>query len=112
MRQRTGTSPSTPSMQRTTSLQAIGRAGARLIRSVTRTTPPAVSNVVTSTFVPSAYCRCTRNGTAGCRIHDPPRPASSSAPKTVSESYLGRHSHSIDPSSATSAAVCLLPIAA
>ena len=42
--------------------------------------------------------------------NDPPRSASSRAPKMLGESKCGRQSQSIEPSSVTSATVCRSPI--
>jgi hypothetical protein len=80
--------------------------------SVTRTTPSAVWNVVSRTFVPGTYRRSASNGAAGASEKRPPRSASRSAANTLGEWRSGRHSQSIDPSSATRAAVRPSPIAA
>jgi hypothetical protein len=83
-----------------------------VIASVTRTAPEAVVKVVSRTFVPSSYRRSASNGSSGQSSKTPPRSASRSRPKTDGESTFGRQSQSIEPSSATRAAVRPSPIAA
>ena len=80
--------------------------------SVTRTAPDAVRNVVTSTFDPSSYCRVASNGPVGSSRIEPPRSGSRIRAQTEGESTSGRHSQSIEPSSATKATVRPSPIAA
>ena len=74
------------------------------IRSVRRTSPSAVVNVVTSTFDSSSYARVTVNGAVGAIEKCPPAPRSSSAANSDGLSKRGQQSQSIDPDRPTSAA--------
>ena len=71
-----------------------------------------VRNVVSRTFDESWYARSASNGSSGQSSKKPPRRASRIRENTAGESMSGRHSQSIEPSSATSAAVRPSPMTA
>jgi hypothetical protein len=74
-------------------------------QSVTRTSPPPVRNVVSSTSVPSTYLRKLSNsGVAGAIEQYPARFQSSSRPKQLPTSNLGMQHQSMDARRDTSAA--------
>ena len=99
-----GTRPRTPSTMRTTS-GASPRGG---MKSISRTTPSAVSNSVSSTRVSSRYRRRTaRISPAGAIVQWPFSSVPSSAAKIAPESNRGTHSQSIEPLRPTSAEVCV-----
>ena len=84
------------------------------MQSMTRTVPSGVSNSVSSTSVPSRYRRRVA-AAARRRARCSQRPccsSPSSAAKHAPESKRGTHSQSIEPSSATSAAVWVSPMSA
>lgn len=102
-RQRIGTCPRTATISLASSGHASSPATSLLSASVTRTCPPSVVNVVSSTLVPGRYRRSARYGTAGQMVKLPPVSGSSRAANTGGASIAGTAHQSIAPSAATSA---------
>src|SRR6266550_586437 len=104
-----GTWPRTPSTMRMMST-VWSRIG---MKSMTRTEPSGVSNSVSSTSVSSRYRRrAARPPAAGAICQRPWFSSPRSAAKHAPLSNRGAHNQSIEPSSPTSAAVCVSPIMA
>ena len=89
------------------------------MKSVTRTVPLIVRQVVSRISESPWYCRLTSprratgpSLTVGQIRQLPLRSSPSRAAKHASESNLGRHSQSTEPSRPTRAAVCMSPISA
>src|SRR5262249_28656215 len=78
--------------------------------SVTRSSPPVVRNVVSSTHVPRRYRRAHAYGPRGRIENEPPAAGSRIAAKIEGELASGRQSQSIEPSREARAAVRQSPI--
>ncbi len=101
--------PLTPSIIRATTGSPL-RGG---MQSVSRTVPDPVTNSVSRISVSGRYRRLTRPpASVGAIRQCPCRSSPSSAAKHAWESNLGRQSQSMEPSVATSAAVCRSPMSA
>ena len=93
-----------------TSCEWLPRGG---MKSVTHTSPSAVSKTVSTISVPSRYCRrFAFIFPAGAIFQKPWSRVPSSAAKHAREENVGQHSQSIEPSRDTSAAVSQSPISA
>ena len=97
-------------MSRASSAQGSGPFAPWLSESITRTVPPSVLNVVSSTLVRGTYRRVTSYGTVGSRVKQPPPSGSSTAANTGGESIAGAAHQSMAPSRATSATDSPSPI--
>jgi hypothetical protein len=104
------TDPDTPSTERSSSRGAprpmswLRCPSGKTSASRTRTTPPAVVNVVSSTSVPSTYA-CSASNSALGRIDQWPASGSSTRANTAGPSKRGRQSQSTEPSRETRADV-------
>jgi hypothetical protein len=86
--------------------------GSTGIKSVRRSRPASVVKTVASTFVSPAYDLDAAHAPAGPTLNQPPFFASSRRQKAAGLSKWGRQHQSIEPSVATSAAVCASPTSA
>ncbi len=91
-----------PGTRRYRSRRSSVGAGPITSRSHTITQPVGVCQVVSSTLVPGTYRRWLGTSMPLGPKRKFPAARSSSAPNTLGESGRGRHSHSTEPSGATS----------